>query len=57
MRMLFERFVIQLVFLVSYMFYVTTALELAFVFVIVKDINRSIVAVTKTLLKQFTDHI
>ena len=55
--MLFERFVIQLVFLVSYMFYVTTTLELAFVFVIVKDINSSIVAVTKTLLKQFTDHI
>lgn len=55
--MLSEHFVIQLVFLVSCMFYITTALELAFVFVIVKDINRSIVAVTKTLLKQFTDHI
>lgn len=55
--MLFEHFVIQLVFLVSYMFYITTALELAFVFVTVKDINSNIVAVTKTLLKQFTDHI
>lgn len=55
--MLFEHFVIQLVFLVSYMFYITTALELAFVFVTVKDINSNIVAVTKTLLKQFIDRL
>lgn len=51
--MLSENFVIQLVILVSCMFYITTALELAFVFVIVKDINSNIVAVTKALLKQF----